>query len=107
MVPLCPSHSRANLQNVDGKSKVGSSFSNSQWLSCSLVAPIDHSSPDNLPTLHLIYQLLRDITGKWAEGSDRSDSIVELWAQYSDKADIRLPNELAFGYTLHQEMKIP
>jgi hypothetical protein len=33
------------LQNVDGKSKMESSFSSSSWLSCSLFAPIAHSSP--------------------------------------------------------------
>src|SRR5262252_2879277 len=33
-----------------------SSFSRSEWLCCSLVAPNAHSWPENLLTLHLIYQ---------------------------------------------------
>src|SRR6266571_3942921 len=36
---------------------MGSGFSNGSWLYCSLLAPIAHSSPQNLLTCHLIYQL--------------------------------------------------
>jgi hypothetical protein len=37
-------HTSADI-GIDGKSKMGSSFSDSQWLCCSLFAPIDHSPP--------------------------------------------------------------
>src|SRR5260221_7386102 len=36
---------------------MGSGLSNREWVCCSLFAPIDHSSPENLITRHLIYQV--------------------------------------------------
>src|SRR6266700_1695191 len=83
MVPLCPTHSRANLQNGDGKSKVGSSFSCSQWLSCSLFTLIAHSSPQNLPTCRFLHTPgeARLRLGKLAQSSTESISIIEPLAQ--------------------------
>ena len=37
---------------------MGSGLSNREWVCCSLFAPIDHSSPENLITRHLIYHYL-------------------------------------------------
>src|SRR6266704_7068859 len=45
-----------NLQNSAERSGRWSGFSNIQWLSCPLFTLIDHSSPQNLTTLRLIYQ---------------------------------------------------
>jgi hypothetical protein len=55
-----------------------SSFSRSEWLCCSLVAPNAHSWPENLLTLHLIYHLFT--AGNLTEGSTESAPIIELLA---------------------------
>jgi len=49
---------------------------------CSCFAPIAHSSPQNLPTLRLIYQqIVAEDFGKLAQSSDKSNRMLDILAQ--------------------------
>jgi hypothetical protein len=56
---------------------MGGGFSNGSWLSCSLLALIAHSSPQNLLTCHLIYHFILAILERWTNHKmDRGESLL-------------------------------